>query len=237
MIDKPHGWTSFDVVAKVRGILRQANKDKLSANYNLQSTTSPKVKVGHTGTLDPLATGLMLVVVGDYCKRAEEFSKLDKTYTVTMKLGQNSTTGDGEGEKVAVSDAKPTQNELSGVLKQFVGNIMQVPPAFSAIKVNGQRAYKMARAGQDVKLEARPVHVESIKLESYAYPEVWFTAHVGSGTYIRSLVSDIGEKLQTGAYMTALERTSVGKWNLSEALQMDSLSPETIEAKLQEAKK
>lgn len=224
LVDKPAGWTSFDVVAKVRGILKQA-------------TGLKKPKVGHTGTLDPLATGLLIIVVGDYCKRAEEFSKLDKVYAVTMKLGQTSTTGDNEGEKVSVSDIKPSNEDLSGVLRQFVGNIMQVPPAFSAIKVNGQRAYKMARSGQEVKLEARPVHIESIKLEAYDYPTACFTAHVGSGTYIRSLVSDIGDKLQTGAYMSALQRTSVGQWNLAEAVQVDSLSPETIETKLKEAAK
>lgn len=224
LVDKPAGWTSFDVVAKVRGILKQA-------------TGLKKPKVGHTGTLDPLATGLLIIVVGDYCKRAEEFSKLDKVYAVTMKLGQTSTTGDNEGEKVQVSDMKPSNEDLSGVLRQFVGNIMQVPPAFSAIKVNGQRAYKMARSGQEVKLEARPVHIESIKLEAYDYPTACFTVHVGSGTYIRSLVSDIGDKLQTGAYMSALQRTSVGQWNLAEAVQVDSLSPETIETKLKEAAK
>lgn len=224
LVDKPAGWTSFDVVAKVRGILKQA-------------TGLKKPKVGHTGTLDPLATGLLIIVVGDYCKRAEEFSKLDKVYEVTMKLGQTSTTGDDEGEKVSVSDIKPSREDVTEVLQQFVGSIMQVPPAFSAIKVNGQRAYKMARAGQEVKLEPRPVQVESIKLDAYDYPTVCFTAHVGSGTYIRSLVSDIGDKLQTGAYMSALQRTSVGQWNLTEASQVDSLSPETIETQLIEATK
>lgn len=222
LIDKPSGWSSFDVVAKVRSIIKHA-------------TGLKKPKVGHTGTLDPLATGLMIVVVGDYCKRAQEFSNLDKMYEVTMKLGQTSTTGDEEGIKTAVAGPKSISlKEIAIILQQFVGDIMQVPPAFSAIKINGQRAYKLARAGQQVELEARPVHIESIRLETYEYPIVRFTAHVGSGTYIRSLVLDIGQKLQTGAYMTALRRTKVGEWNIVDAVQMGVLNPETIKNNLLE---
>jgi tRNA pseudouridine55 synthase len=234
LIDKPSGWTSFDVVAKIRGILRSSqssvisDQSKQTTENRQQKTVPPKVKVGHTGTLDPLATGLMIVVVGSYCKRAEEFSKLDKTYEVTMTLGQTSTTGDNEGEKTVVSDKIPTQNEVDAVLKDFVGEIMQTPPAFSAIKVNGQRAYKLARAGKEVKLEPRKVKVHSIQLTSYSYPEVKFTASVSSGTYIRSLVEDIGQKLGTGAYMSNLRRTIVGPYTVADAQTMEALNPETL---------
>jgi tRNA pseudouridine55 synthase len=205
LIDKPHGWSSFDVVAKVRGQLRRE--------------TGKKIKVGHTGTLDPLATGLMIIVVGSYCKRASEFSKLDKIYEVTMKLGQTSTTSDEEGEKTVISDRKPSLGELQAALSSFVGEIDQIPPIYSAIKINGQRAYKLARASKDVVIEPRKVTIYGITDVKYAYPEVTFTTKVSSGTYIRSLVQDIGTKLATGAYMTGLSRTEVDRFRLSSALQ------------------
>lgn len=219
LVDKPSGWTSFDVVAKIRGILKRE--------------TGRKVKVGHTGTLDPLATGLMIVVVGSYCKRAEEFSKLDKTYEVTMKLGTVSTTGDEEGEKTTVNDHMPSENEINKTLQDFLGEIKQTPPAFSAVKVDGKRAYKLARAGHEVKLEPRTVRINAIKMEKYDYPTVRFTADVGSGTYIRSLVQDIGEKLGTGAYMADLKRTVVGEYRLEDtALKLDNLEFEDIQQRI-----
>lgn len=201
LVDKPIGWTSFDVVAKVRNTLKKES--------------GRKVKVGHTGTLDPLATGLLVIVVGSYCKRADEFSKLDKTYEVTMNLGQTSTTGDEEGEKVSSSSKIVDRQELQKALKSFVGESMQTPPAFSAIKVNGQRAYKLARAGHEVNIEPRKILINSLQLTSYEYPKVKFTADVGSGTYVRSLVQDIGEKLETGAYMSDLRRTQIGQFMLT----------------------
>lgn len=207
-------WTSHDVVAKIRGILKKE--------------TGRKIKVGHTGTLDPLATGLMIIVVGSYCKRASEFSKLDKTYEVTMKLGETSTTGDEEGVKTKVQSSKFKIQEIEEVLQKFVGEIMQVPPAYSAIKVDGQRAYKLARAGKEVKLEPRKVTIYSIKLIDYSYPLVKFTAKVSSGTYIRSLVEDIGQKLGTGAYMSALRRTEVGKFNINQAIEIPKISIDKI---------
>lgn len=219
LIDKPSGWSSFDVVAKVRGILKH-------------ETGLKKPKVGHTGTLDPLATGLMIIVVGDYCKRAEEFSKLDKTYEVTLKLGQTSTTGDGEGEKTQISTQIPETAEVVHVIEQFLGEISQVPPAHSAIKVNGQRAYKLARAGNEVVLEPRQVKIYEISDITYKYPTVTFTAQVSSGTYIRSLVADIGEALKTGAYMTGLRRTTVGSFSIENAVTTDGLAETTIDARL-----
>lgn len=192
------------MVARVRSLLKQQTGQK-------------KPKVGHAGTLDPLATGLLLVLVGDYCKRASEFSKLDKVYEVTMKLGETSTTGDEEGDKTQISDKKPSIEELETVIKQFIGEIMQTPPAFSAIKINGKRAYKLAREGKEVKLEPRKVTVYEIADLVYKYPEVKFTTKVSSGTYIRSLVEDIGKELGTGAYMFGLRRTQVGKFTLNDS--------------------
>lgn len=233
LIDKPSGWTSFDVVAKVRNMLRTEIRNqqletsgaaaKLIPNSSLLVTPSKKVKVGHTGTLDPLATGLLIIVVGSYCKRAQEFSKLDKTYEVTLKLGETSITGDDEGEKTVISGEKPTKEAVEAVLRPFTGNIMQTPPIYSAIKVDGQRAYKLAREGKEVKLEPRPVTIYSITEVEYAYPEVKFTAKVSSGTYIRSLAEDIGRELGVGAYMSDLRRTEVGEFSISHALAIDNL--------------
>ena len=207
LIDKPKTWTSFDAVNFVRKTVATAEGKK------------PKnTKVGHTGTLDPLATGLLVLLIGkDYTRRAGEFSKLDKTYEVTMKLGQISTTGDEEGEKTLVSDTIPGEKAVRETLEGFRGEIMQVPPAFSAMKVNGQRAYKLAREGKPVELEARPVTIQSITMTKYEYPYVEFTADVSSGTYVRSLVEDIGKVLGTGAYMSDLRRTRIGKFYSKDA--------------------
>lgn len=220
LIDKLSGWTSFDVVAKVRGVLRAETGQK-------------KIKVGHTGTLDPLATGLLVLTIGTYCKRAAEFSKLDKTYGVTLKLGQTSTTGDDEGEKTSVSDEKPSLEAVLDAVDGFVGEIEQVPPKFSAIKVNGQRAYKLARAGKEVKLEPRKVIIYEITDVTYAYPEVRFITKVSSGTYVRSLVEDIGKQLGTGAYMSGLRRTEVGQFSVSDAISVDGLTAEVITKSIQ----
>lgn len=210
LIDKPKGWTSFDVVAKVRGIIRR-------------ETGLKKPKVGHTGTLDPLATGLLVLVVGKYTKRVPELSKADKTYEVTMKLGEVSSTGDDEGEKTLVSDMQPSEKEVMRAVKGFVGDIEQIPPAYSAIKVNGQRAYKLARAGKEVKIEPRKVKIYEIDAIAYDYPAVRFTAKVSSGTYIRSLVEDIGKALGSGAYMSDLRRTQVGEFSIADAQNIETL--------------
>jgi len=224
LIDKPKGWTSFDVVNKVRRMCQQSA---------LSTSNKKRFPVGHTGTLDPMATGLLVLLLGTYTKQAPGLTKLDKTYDVTMKLGQTSTTGDVEGEIIDVSTTQPSLEAVTAALQQFVGDSMQVPPAFSAIKINGQRAYKLARDGKTPELKARPVHIEQITLDSYKYPFVQFTAAVSSGTYIRSLVEDLGKTLGTGAYMSDLRRTKVGKFELSEALTMDDLTDQKIAAALQ----
>ena len=218
LIDKPSGWTSFDVVNYVR---------KMVATH--EGKKPKNTKVGHTGTLDPLATGLLVLLVGkEYTRKATGLTKLDKTYEVTMKLGEVSSTGDGEGEKRAVSDTVPTEKAVLEALHTFQGQIMQVPPAFSAMKINGQRAYKLARQGKSVELEARPVHIYKNELASYEYPYVNFTSDVGSGTYIRSLVEDLGKALGTGAYMSGLRRTRIGQFTIEDAQAVQSLSQEAL---------
>lgn len=219
LIDKPSGWTSFDAVAKIRGLVKQA-------------TGLKRPKVGHAGTLDPLATGLLVVLVGDYCKRAQEFSKLDKTYQVELTLGEVSTTDDAEGERTLQSDRCPAKDEVLEVIKAFVGEIQQVPPIFSALKIDGQRAYKRARAGEKPTMEPRKVTIYSISYVEYTYPNITFTTEVSSGTYIRSLARDIGQKLGTGAYMSELRRTQVGDMCLADAHQIDALTPSQLEALL-----
>ncbi|MEM6997677.1 MAG: tRNA pseudouridine(55) synthase TruB [Patescibacteria group bacterium] len=211
LIDKPEGWTSFDVVAKVRSTLQKELRQ--------QAGERRKLKVGHCGTLDPLATGLMVIMVGSYTKRSQELTKLDKVYEVEMMLGSNSTTADAEGELTEVSDMQPEKEEVVKTIESYIGGIMQTPPAYSAIKINGQRAYKLARAGKEVKLQPRPVTIHSISNIGYSYPRITFTVHVSSGTYIRSLVQDIGSDLSTGAYMSALRRTKVGNFDLANATQ------------------
>ena len=216
LIDKPLGWTSFDVVGKIRSQLRTA--------------TGQKIRVGHAGTLDPLAGGLLIVLLGQATKRQDEFMKLDKVYEVEATLGQTSTTADAEGTKTQVSTKKkPTKAALKRALKAFVGDIQQTPPIYSAIKVNGQRAYKLARSGKAVKLEPRNVTIHSLELTGYDYPKLSFTVHVSSGTYIRSLVSDLGEALETGAYTSGLRRTRIGKFELEGALSMGHITPEYLE--------
>lgn len=229
LVDKPLGWTSFDVVAKIRNKLRSeqssviSNQQIQNTDHGSQKTTPKKVKVGHTGTLDPLATGLMILVVGSYCKRAGEFSKLDKTYAVQMKLGVTSTTGDEEGEKTNVQCSMFNVADVERALKRFLGDSMQTPPAFSAIKIGGKRAYKLAREGKEVKIEPRKIKITDIKLDKYDFPLVNFTVDVSSGTYIRSLVEDVGKKLGTGAYITQLQRTKVADFDIKDAIKVEDV--------------
>lgn len=204
LIDKPGGMTSFGVVARVRRVLsKQAGK---------------KVKVGHCGTLDPFATGLLILVSGKMTRKAMEFTKLDKVYEAEFVLGQVSTTGDPEGEITNNLPAdQPTLTQIEEVLQQFTGQITQRPPIFSAIKINGQRAYKLARDGKEVEIPERQVTVYSLELLDYKYPSLKIRTHVSSGTYIRSLAVDIGTALGTGAYCRELRRIKIADWDVADA--------------------
>lgn len=207
LVDKPAHMSSFGVVARIRRMLsEQAGK---------------KVKVGHTGTLDPFATGLVILVVGKATKRAGEFSKLDKVYEATIRLGETSTTGDIEGEITPVSNRQPPREEIEQVIARFIGEIEQTPPAYSAIKINGERAYKLARKGKAVEMPTRKVVIYAIELLEYEYPELKIRTHVSSGTYIRTLAEDLGEQLEVGGYCSALRRTKVGAFTLEQAMKLD----------------
>lgn len=207
LIDKPAGITSFGVVARVR--------------RRLSEHLGKKAKVGHTGTLDPFATGLMIIVTGKECRNAMNYSKLDKEYEAVIRLGQTSSTGDPEGELTDVSNTQPTKEAVEAALERFRGEITQKPPIFSAIKINGRRAYDLARKGEAVEMPERTVNVYELELLDYTYPDVRVRAHVSSGTYIRSLAVDIGEVLETGAYCSELRRTKIAEWNVADATTVD----------------
>ncbi|MCP4378728.1 MAG: tRNA pseudouridine(55) synthase TruB, partial [bacterium] len=210
-INKPVGPTSHNVVAQVRKLI--ANK---------------KIKVGHAGTLDPFANGVLVVCVGPATRLADYVQRQPKGYRAVITLGATSDTHDTEGEitknphaaTVAIDDIN-----IKSVLKTFVGQIDQIPPAHSAVHVNGLRAYDLARAGHKLDLPARKVNIYRIDLLEFQYPNLTIDISCGSGTYIRSLARDIGEKLGVGAYCSGLTRTSIGKFNLSDAIDMDSVDP------------
>lgn len=222
LVDKPADWTSFDVVNYVRRIVANAEGKK------------PKnVKVGHTGTLDPFATGLLVLLVGkEYTRKAQDLSKVDKSYEVTVLLGKTSTTGDPEGEITAVSDMIPTIEAVQEAVEQFRGQIEQVPPAYSAIKIDGQRAYKLAREGKEVVIEPRTVTINSLEITDYSYPELKLVADVSSGTYIRTLAEDIGKVLETGAYTTQLRRTKVGIYYIDNAIRLEGVDAQILDKHL-----
>jgi len=223
LVDKPKGWTSFDVVAKVRSLVSK------------EMALKPKnVKVGHTGTLDPIATGMVIVLVGKkYTKMAEGLTKKDKVYEVEFILGETSSSYDTETEVTKISDRVPERNELKEAIEKFKGDIMQIPPAFSAIKLNGVRSYDLARRGKEVELEPRKVKIISSELLSYEYPIVKMRLDVSSGTYVRSYVRDIGETMKVGAVMSNLRRTSIGSIKLDDKIRTaDNLDIEYIKDNL-----
>lgn len=208
LIDKPAGMTSFGVVARIRRVLSER--------------AGKRVKVGHTGTLDPFATGLMILVTGKMTKKAMEYTKLDKEYEATIRLGETSATGDPEGEITKNEAAtSPSREQIEEVIAKFTGDIKQRPPIFSAIKINGQRAYKLARGGQEVEIPERQVTIYNLEIIDYNYPELQIRTHVSSGTYIRSLAVDIGEELGVGAYCSQLRRTKVADWRVEDAKTLD----------------
>ena len=209
LVDKPKGITSFGVVAKIRSLLKDL--------------TGKKYKVGHSGTLDPSATGLLILAVGSYTKKLSEVIKKDKKYLVTIKFGYLSSTNDQEGKITKSRDIKISKEQIEHVLLKFSGKISQIPPALSAIRINGKKAYELARQGHDVKLEPRDVTIYDNKLINYEYPSLIFESRVSSGTYIRSLVSDIASELKVDAYMSDLRRLAIDKVDIDEAVMLEQI--------------
>lgn len=208
LIDKPLHWTSFDVVRKIRNLIRIK-------------------KVGHAGTLDPLATGLLIVCTGKFTKKINEYMAREKEYTGTFTLGATTPTYDLESEP---TDFKPLEGiDRNAIIQQtasFTGDILQIPPAHSAIKVDGKRVYELARQGKEVKLDPRPVTIKEFEITRIELPEVDFRVVCTTGTYIRSLANDFGAALGCGAYLSKLCRTRIGEFRLEEAKDMQEFEKE-----------
>ena len=207
LINKPLEWTSFDVVRKLRGRLKIK-------------------KIGHAGTLDPLATGLLIVCTGKFTKRIDEFQAQEKEYTGRFVIGQTTPSHDLETE---VSERKDishiTEGDLRSATSQFTGAIEQVPPMHSAIKVDGKRAYEIARKGESIELKKRTVTITEFEITKVEWPSVSFRVVCSKGTYIRSLARDFGDALGVGAYLAELCRTRIGSFRLEDALEIENIAP------------
>lgn len=203
LINKPVNWTSFDVVKKLRYVLKVK-------------------KIGHAGTLDPLATGLLIIGTGKFTKKLNDLQGLDKTYEGIIEIGKTTPSFDLETEFDSEKDFSHLKEaDLLKVKAELTGALSQIPPAHSAIKMGGERAYKKARKNIDVKMEPRAVHIHSFDIGMENLPEVTFSTRVSKGTYIRSLARDFGEKLGVGGYLKKLVRTSVGDYQLLDAHELD----------------
>lgn len=213
LIDKPLTWTSFDAVKKVR-------------------IATGVSKVGHAGTLDPLATGLLIICTGKFTKNINEYMAAEKEYTGSFTLGATTPTYDLESEPVLVSDfSKLTLDEIRHATKQFTGQIMQTPPAHSAIKKSGTPAYVLARKGKEVKMDPRPVTISVFEITGIELPKVYFRVVCSTGTYIRSLANDFGSALGCGAYLSELRRTRIGAFNVSDAKSIETFVDEVNKLK------
>lgn len=208
-IDKPLGWTSFDAVKRLRGIIQKRLHVK-------------RFKVGHAGTLDPLATGVLIICTGRATRKIEELQSGEKEYVATIVLGATTPSFDLETE---IDATYPTdhisESKVKETLASFKGVIKQVPPVFSAVKVDGKRAYKFARTGKELELKSKPVMIREIEFLGMEGNEVRFRVECGKGTYIRALARDIGQALETGAYLKELRRTRVGNIKIEDCLKID----------------
>ena len=220
LIDKPLEWTSFDVVNFLRSFIRKI--------YNIK-----KLKVGHAGTLDPLATGLLIICTGKKTKEIDNYQGMNKVYVGSMHIGATTPSFDGETEidnEFDISDITPEL--LQEATKQFVGEIEQFPPAYSAIKVEGKRAYSLARKNKEVKLKSRKVTINEFTLLNIDLPRIDFAVSCTKGTYIRSLVNDFGKALNNGAYLTQLRRTQIGDYNVNDSFTLDEFRKGILEQTL-----
>lgn len=208
-IDKPLGWTSFDAVKRIRGAIQRRLHVK-------------KFKVGHAGTLDPLATGVLIICTGRSTRRIEELQSGDKEYIATIRLGATTPSYDLETKVDREFPWEHITRELvEATLPRFTGRIMQVPPVFSAVKVDGKRAYNLARKGKDVELKAKPLEIKEMELLSCDLPEITLRIVCSKGTYIRAIARDLGEALGSGAHLTGLRRTRVGAISSDSCMSVD----------------
>ena len=215
LVDKPLRWTSFDVVNKIRNALKK--------QYG-------KIKVGHAGTLDPLATGLLIICTGKFTKRIDEFQAQEKEYTGTILLGATTPTLDAEMAPDKIFPTEHITPELVHVaVKKFIGEIDQMPPMFSALKVGGETAYKAARAGRELELKSRKVLIKEFEITNIDLPKVSFRVVCSKGTYIRSLARDLGTALDSGGYLTSLCRTRIGDFKIADAWELQKLGEKIAE--------
>jgi tRNA pseudouridine55 synthase len=211
MINKPYRWTSFDVVGKIRSMVSK-------------QTGIRKIKIGHAGTLDPLASGLLILCTGKFTKRIDEFQGLEKEYTGTFRLGATTPSFDLETQIDHIFDGPlPEETQILQAASRFTGTIEQIPPQFSALKVDGKRAYKSARKDILVEISPRTVTIPAFEITRIDLPDVDFRVVCSKGTYIRALARDFGEELGCGAHMTALCRTRIGPYYLRDAFDMEGL--------------
>ena len=217
LFDKPLSWTSFNVVNKVKSQFRSVFKVK-------------KIKVGHAGTLDPLATGLLIVCTGKYTKRIQEIQDASKSYVADVILGASRPSYDKETEIDANFPSEHINLDLikSVLENQFTGEIDQVPPVFSALKIGGKKAYEFARAGKELEMKSRKITIYEIKILSYEHPKLILDIHCSKGTYIRSIAHDLGKALNSGAYLDGLRRTKIGDYSLEGALNPEELKLEEL---------
>ncbi|MFI4862180.1 MAG: tRNA pseudouridine(55) synthase TruB [Phycisphaerales bacterium JB063] len=224
VVDKPVGWSSMDVCRKVRWAVRRGLPAELGRR---------KVKVGHAGTLDPLATGVVVVCVGKATKLVNRLMGSTKVYEASVNLSGFTASDDAEFEPEPVEvSAPPTREAVETALGRQVGVIQQVPPSFSAVHVDGQRAYKAARAGEAVELKARPVRVDAIELLDYDWPTLELKITCGKGTYIRSIARDLGKSLGTGGYLTGLRRTASGQFTVADATPVERFESPLLQGDL-----
>ena len=208
LIDKDINWTSFDVVSKIRNFIKK--------KFNLK-----KIKVGHAGTLDPLATGLLIICYGKMTKKIDSFIGLDKSYSGKMIIGSSTPSYDLETKpNIFYQTDHINEKLIYEKAEEFVGEIMQKPPIFSAVKKNGVRSYKLARKGEQVKLEKRKITIRDFKITEINFPELSFEVDCSKGTYIRSLINDFGKALKSGAHFTELRRTKIGKFSVNDSLKI-----------------
>jgi tRNA pseudouridine55 synthase len=211
LIDKPLNWTSFDVVNKLRYALR--------IKFGIK-----KLKVGHAGTLDPLATGLIIVCCGKYTKIIDHLLNEHKSYTATIKLGATTATYDAESVEENLKSTEHIEvKDIQPILENFKGEIEQIPPIYSAIKVNGQTSYNLARRGKEIELTPRKIHIFSLEMLNFNNPYLTIKVDVSKGTYIRSLGYDIGSSLKVGGYLVELRRETIGNLRVDEGFQLDVL--------------
>jgi tRNA pseudouridine55 synthase len=210
LIDKPLGWTSFQVVNKIRWLIKQQFKIK-------------KIKVGHAGTLDPLASGLLLLCVGKFTKKIDTYQAQVKEYTGTITLGATTPSYDLETEIDERFDySSITSEEINEATLQFIGEIQQQPPIFSALKKEGKRLYEYARAGEEVEIPTRTVHIPTFKITNIELPNIDFRVVCSKGTYIRSLAHDFGKSLNNGGHLSALRRTKIGDYSVKSAVSIEA---------------